>query len=262
MKVFLLGSGSSGNAALVEHEGHRIFVDAGIGPKRAALTLGSMGVDLLPRAADAIVITHEHDDHVAKLESLARALKAPVYLHRGLHVPRVRARFPFVATQVDDRYQVGPFSVRTMRVPHDVTQVALRIEAGRSALGWVTDMGHVPASLVAFFEGCHTVLLEANYDRAMLDAGPYPARLRSRVGGPLGHLDNEDSAELAARLEREGVERIVLGHLSAVNNTPERALRAVRRRAQKLLLDVIPHAGTAQFEVGSARRAVQLALFA
>jgi phosphoribosyl 1,2-cyclic phosphodiesterase len=262
VRVWVLGSGSSGNAALVESEGERLLIDAGIGPQRSVEILRKMGVDLFPKSVLGVVVTHEHEDHSAKLEPLVRALRAPAYLHDGIVAKRVRDRFPVVRVAPGAAFEVGPFRVTARTIPHDAPQVALRVESGGRAFGYLTDMGHVPPSLPFFFEGCQTVLLEANYDAEMLALGPYPPRLQGRVSGRFGHLDNRDTGRLVAVLERLGTERVKLAHLSATNNTPQRALDTVRARAAKMQLDVIPNRGTAAFEVAPGRRkGVQLSLF-
>lgn len=262
VRVYVLGSGSSGNSALVESEGERLFIDAGIGPKRSVEILRSLGVDLFPKGALGIVITHDHDDHVAKLEPMVRALRAPAFLHDGVAAPRVRSRFEVRRFDPSGSFHVGRFVVRTLPLPHDALQVAVRVEAGGTALAWVTDLGHVPPALPGFLEGCHTVFLEANYDLELLMSGPYPPRLRDRVAGPFGHLDNRDTAKLVAVLPRLGVERVVLGHLSAVNNSPERARQAVLARSPKLEVRVVDHGVPVAFDVPRpVRPGVQLALF-
>lgn len=262
MRVWVLGSGSSGNAALIESGGERVLVDAGIGPKRCVEILRGLGVDLFPKSVLGVVVTHEHEDHAAKLEPLVRALRAPAFLHDGVEAPRVRARFPVQRFLPNASFELGPFTVRARSVPHDAPQVALRFEAHGRALGWVTDLGHVPLGLAQFFEGCQTVLLEANYDAELLAFGPYPPRLQARVGGPFGHLDNEDTAKLAIALSRLGVERIKLAHLSEVNNSPQRALAAVKPRVPKVDVEVVPHGRPTAFDVAvPTRPGVQLSLF-
>lgn len=247
---------------MIESGGERLLIDAGIGPKRSVEILRSLGLDLFPRGVLGVVVTHEHEDHCAKLEPMVRALRAPAYLHDGVLAPRVRARFPVERFVANGAFQVGPFTVRSRSIPHDAPQVALRIEADGRALGWVTDLGHVPPGLATFLENCQTVFLEANYDAELLDWGPYPPRLKARVGGPFGHLDNEDTAKLVAVLTRLGVERVKLSHLSAVNNSPERALAAVRGRAPKMAVDVIPYAVPVSFDVPRpSAPGVQLGLF-
>ena len=262
VRVYVLGSGSSGNSALVESGDDRLFIDAGIGPKRSVEILRTLGADLFPKSALGVVVTHDHDDHSAKLEPMVRALRAPAFLHDGVPAPRVRQRFEVRRFDPTGAFQVGRFVVRALPLPHDAPQVALRVEAGGTALGWVTDLGHVPPALPGFLEGCHTVFLEANYDLELLMSGPYPPRLRDRVAGPFGHLDNRDTAKLVERLARLGVERVILGHLSAVNNSPERALGAVLGRAPKLEVRVVDHGVPVVFDVPRAARVgVQLALF-
>jgi phosphoribosyl 1,2-cyclic phosphodiesterase len=241
MRIWLLSSGSSGNAAVIEAAGGRLLVDAGIGPRVAATRMRQLGGDLFPRGVDAIIVTHQHGDHIAHLEPLARASRAPVYLHAGITAARARRRFdvrPYVA---GEPFQVGPFEVCAESVPHDAPQVALRIAVGGVAFGLATDLGHVPPGLAPFLGTCDEVLIEANYCPLMMRDGPYPPHLKQRVTGRFGHLANDDTAALAASLAGSRVHRLWLGHLSRVNNTPALALAAVAALAPELLIEVIHH---------------------
>ena len=260
MRIWLLSSGSSGNAAIVQAgpdiEGGagdgartgtgRLLIDAGLGPRALASRMRALGTDLFPRGVDGIVITHQHGDHIAHLEPLARALRAPIFLHEGISAPRVRARFDVRSYVAGKSFTVGAFEVASMPVPHDAPQVALRIGiAGTGArglrFGWVTDLGHVPEGLDRFLGASDEVLLEANYCPDMMRDGPYPPHLKRRVTGPLGHLANADAGLLAHALSRTRVRRLWLGHLSRVNNDPARALSVVRGFAPGLEVEVLPH---------------------
>jgi phosphoribosyl 1,2-cyclic phosphodiesterase len=241
MRVWLLGSGSSGNAAIVESSGGRLLVDAGMGPKKAADRMRALGGELFPRGVDGIVVTHDHGDHAAHLEPLARALRAPVFLHDGIPAERVRRRYDVRAYERGGSFRVGPFEVASFIIPHDAPQVALRVGAGGLRFGIATDLGHVPRGLDRFLGLSDEVLLEANYCPELLRDGPYPQSLKKRVTGGLGHLSNAEAAALAQALSPSRVRRLWLGHLSLVNNTSARALFEVREKAPLLETEVISH---------------------
>lgn len=249
VRAFVLATGSSGNAVLVEGGGARVLVDAGVGPKAIEVRLAALGADLLPRGVDAIVATHEHGDHFGQAEKLARALRAPLYLHDGIVAPRVRRRVPVRTFVPGEPFRVGPLEVTTARVPHDAPQVAVRLATEEHAFGIATDVGHVTHELVELLGGCDGAIVEANHCPELLAFGPYPPHLRARVGGHLGHLSNLECAELAARLSGSRVAKLWLGHLSRTNNTPERALEAVRARAPRLAVEVLPHGASSVLEV-------------
>ena len=231
----------------------RVLVDAGIGPKTAASRMHALGDDLFPRCFDAIGVIHHHGDHAAQLEPLARALRAPrrdhlgagerpmIWLHDGVDVPRVRHRFEIARYGAGSGFDVGPVRVETMLVPHDAPQVAIAVHGREHSVGIVTDLGQVQKPFIGFLGRCNTVLLEANYCPELLEHGPYPPNLKTRVRGPLGHLANDDAATLAAALRRESTTAVYLCHISRTNNDPARALRAVRARAGDLPVEVLPH---------------------
>jgi phosphoribosyl 1,2-cyclic phosphodiesterase len=241
MRVLVLGSGSTGNALLVEAAGTRLLVDAGFGPLAAARRLKHLGVDLFPRGVDGIVITHQHGDHMGRLEPLARALRAPIYFHRGIEARRIRNRFEVRDYEARTPFSVGALELRAVVAPHDAPQVVLRIEGGGRSFGVATDLGSITGQVTDLLATCDAALVEANHCAEMLWSGPYPQRLKQRIGSPLGHLANEQTAHLASRLVGSHLGRLFLGHLSRTNNTPERALAAVRAKAPRLGVDVIPH---------------------
>jgi phosphoribosyl 1,2-cyclic phosphodiesterase len=263
VRVFVLSSGSTGNVAVVEADGARVMIDAGLNPTAAATRMRTLGVDLFPRAVDALVVTHHHGDHFAHAEGLARATKAPVYLHDGVHAPRLRARFPVVRYAAYAPFRVGPFEILACPLPHDAPHVALRIAAGRCAVTFATDVGHVTRPLLDLVCDSDAAIVEANYCPELLAVGPYPPRLKGRVAGPLGHLSNHQTADLAARAVRTRLRALHLGHLSQRNNAPDRALDAVAVRVGGALeVDVLPHGGPRLIDVTPSSRVhvVQLSL--
>ena len=257
MRVWLRSSGSSGNLAIVEAEGHRLLIDAGVGPRGAVTRMRALGADLFASPVSGIFITHHHGDHMAQLEPLARALRAPAYMHRGIQADVVRRRMNVREYVPDRALHIGPFTIDALCIPHDAPQVAIAVSAGGRRFAVVTDLGHVPPGLAAMLADCDAALVEANHCRELLAIGPYPPRLRDRVAGNLGHLSNVQTAELARSLTGTRLARLYLGHISRANNTPERALETVRARAPGLDVEAIPNGVPCILDI--ARRPTQLA---
>jgi phosphoribosyl 1,2-cyclic phosphodiesterase len=264
VRVFVLGSGSSGNCFVVEAEGERLLLDAGMGPTRATERMRALGADLVTsRAPLGVFVSHEHGDHAAHAVPVARALRAPLHVHEGIPAPRARSRLEVRSYAPGRPVPLGPFLVEALPIPHDAAQVALRVSAAGRRFALATDVGHATRELRTFLAGCDLVFLESNYCPRLLESGPYPPRLKSRVAGPLGHLANDQAADLARSLEDTRVARLVLVHLSRTNNTPERALETVASRARRLPVEVLPHAEPRRFDVTSghwSKAAEQLGL--
>jgi phosphoribosyl 1,2-cyclic phosphodiesterase len=250
VRVFVLGSGSTGNCLVVEAEGERLVVEAGMGPMRAVERMRSLGADLVTaRAPLGLFVTHDHGDHASHALPIARALRAPLHAHEGIAAPRARSRLE-VRSYVPGRpVPLGPFVVETQPIPHDAPHVAIRVAAGGRRFGLATDLGHAPRDVRAFLAGCDLVFLEANYCPRLLEAGPYPLSLRRRVGGPLGHLGNEQAADVARSLEDTRVSRLVLVHLSRSNNEPRRALDVVSSKLRRLPVEALPHGEPRLYDV-------------
>jgi phosphoribosyl 1,2-cyclic phosphodiesterase len=264
LRIFVLGTGSSGNGFVVEADGgERLLIDAGIGPNRAIERMRGLGAELVRGRASpspaGIFVTHDHGDHASHALPLARALRAPIFAHAPLCRTSLRVEVrSYVPGRVLD---LGPFSVEALPVPHDAPHVALRVEAGGYRIAIATDVGHARRDLRAFLAACDLVFLESNYCPRLLDAGPYPPSLKRRVGGPLGHLANEQAAEVAAGLEDTRVSRLVLVHVSRTNNTPERAQGVVGARLRRLPVEALAQGESRLYEVeGRRRRAEQLLL--
>ena len=268
MRVFVLGTGSSGNALLVvAADGTKVLVDAGVGPRKTEARLERLGVRFSERAGDridGIIATHEHGDHFGEIASLARAFKAPIWMHRRIdsdYAGRVRGRFDVQTYEPGRPFRVGSLVIEAEHIPHDAPQVAVRVaeDDGGPAVGVATDVGRITNGLVGLLAQCDAALVEANHCAEMLAFGPYPDRLKKRVSGGLGHLNNDETAELARRLEGTRLTRLWLGHLSKANNTPERALEVVAGRAKRLDVEVLPHGHVCALDV-RRKRPAQLAL--
>jgi phosphoribosyl 1,2-cyclic phosphodiesterase len=218
VRVTILGSGSSGNATLLEaDDGRALLIDAGLGPRAIKQRFQAATGRALP-ALEGLLLTHAHSDHASHADALARSLQLPLYMtqatRRGLHLSgEARCRIFGPKTPFD----VGPFEVHPWPVPHDAPQVALVIEHAGLLLGLLTDAGHVPDGLRQHLRGCQVLLCESNHDPEMLARGPYPPEIQARVGGERGHLSN---AQAAALLGEIAPEIAVLMHLSRKNNRP------------------------------------------
>jgi phosphoribosyl 1,2-cyclic phosphodiesterase len=223
VKFCVLASGSSGNAAFLATDKTRILVDAGLSMKELGKRLASIGEDL--ENIDAILVTHEHTDHVSGLPVLARnrKIRAAIYMTRltapvidwGESPPRLE-RF-----QAGARLRIGDIDVASFGIPHDaIDPVGFAFEARGVRIGVVTDLGYIPESIKFHLRRTDLLLLEANHDLDMLKVGPYPWSVKQRVMSRVGHLSNHVMAEFLAEDLDSSTHNLVLGHLSEQNNHP------------------------------------------
>ena len=232
MVVISLQSGSNGNSLYVESGGVRLLFDAGISGRRAAERLAAHGRDI--RGADALIISHDHADHVSCAGVYHRMFGAPLVVS-GPTLRAARAKYELRRLS-DVRHFVpgealcfGHVRVETFATPHDGADgAAFVVDDGACRLAVLTDLGHVFDDLKAAIASADGVFLESNYDPGMLERGPYPAVLKRRIAGDGGHLSNDEAAELLARSASSKLRWVCLAHLSQENNTPDRAL-AVHR---------------------------------
>lgn len=220
---YSLASGSSGNCGLLALGGQYLLIDLGVSVRRLKSTL--RGLNLAVEDLSAVVLTHEHIDHIKGLATFVKHYDIPVYASCGT-AEAVLTKHPAARAQLRPFYsgasfQIESVCVRSFPTPHDAADsVGYIFEANGIRLGFATDLGFVPSPVREALTGCPTVVLESNHDIYMLETGPYPYPLKQRVGGPRGHLSNPDCASLAAALVRNGTRRLILAHLSEKNNTP------------------------------------------
>jgi phosphoribosyl 1,2-cyclic phosphodiesterase len=222
-----LGSGSRGNALLVEEGGTTVLVDCGFSMREATRRLRRLGVE--PGDLSAILVTHEHGDHAQGVAPLSRRYRIPVWMTAGTrHGCRDADCFAVHTLRAETVLEIGDLQVHPYTVPHDAREPCQFVFSdGARRLGVLTDAGRPTAHLREMLHGCDGLLIECNHDTGMLADGPYPAALKARVGGPYGHLSNGQAAELLGGLRLPGLRHVVAMHLSEQNNTPALAAAAL-----------------------------------
>jgi phosphoribosyl 1,2-cyclic phosphodiesterase len=223
-----LGSGSRGNALLVEAGNTRVLIDAGFGPREMSRRLARL--DLAGDDVDAVLVTHEHSDHIGGAFACARRFGWAVLLTHGTlaasHGDGGHKQTAIIDSH--EAFSVGDICLHPFPVPHDAREpVQFVLTDGARRLGVLTDAGHVTAHMVAMLDGCDALVLECNHDARMLAEGSYPPALKRRIGGPWGHLDNAAAAALLSAVNRSILRHVVAAHLSAENNSPALAQAAL-----------------------------------
>lgn len=228
MRFASLGSGSRGNALLVEAGNTCLLVDAGFGPREMSRRLERLG--LTADAVDAVLVTHEHSDHIGGVFACARRFGWAVLLTHGTLAACADTGADTRITIIDshESASVGDICVHPFPVPHDAREpVQFTLADGARRLGVLTDAGHVTPHMVAMLEACDALVLECNHDTAMLEQGRYPQALKRRIGGPWGHLDNAAAASLLSQIGAEKLQHVIAAHLSEENNSPALAQAAL-----------------------------------
>lgn len=232
MRFTSLGSGSSGNGLVVESGRTRVLMDCGFGLAETKERLERAG--LKPSDISAIVVTHEHDDHMGGVARFALRYAIPVYLTRGT-AQWLPEDFPAVLVRLIDShtpFAIDAISIDPIPVPHDAREpVQYVFSDGAARLGVVTDLGTVTQHVVEKLSGCEALVIECNHDLDMLMTGSYPDSLKRRVAGRFGHLSNADAGHLVALLDRSRMRHLIAAHLSQQNNTPALAVEALARAA-------------------------------
>lgn len=232
MRFASLGSGSKGNATLVEYQQTCLLVDCGfsaVETERRLSTLGKKASDI-----DAILVTHEHSDHIKGVGVLARKHELPVYLTAGTHRNSKKvdgAELEMI--NVHQSFDIGGIEILPVPVPHDAMEPSQFIfSAEGRQLGLLTDLGNVSAHVASEYRSCDALLLECNHDLDLLARGPYPSSLKRRVGGAWGHLNNRQAAEFLRSGGLESLKQLVVAHISDTNNTIECVKEALAEAIQ------------------------------
>jgi phosphoribosyl 1,2-cyclic phosphodiesterase len=238
VSVSLLASGSRGNSALVTSSRTRILVDAGLSCRETFKRIKAVGDE--PHTLSAILITHEHSDHVYGLLTLARKLEIPVFMTAATHQAWSRSmrdqngEAPELARleifSAGHSFHIGDIQVAPFTIPHDAADpVGMTFRAEGVKVAFATDLGYLPPNVCDYLRGCDVLAVESNHDLEMLRAGPYPWSVKQRVASRVGHLSNEALAEFFAGDYDGGAAYVVLAHLSEQNNHPQLARGAAEK---------------------------------
>jgi phosphoribosyl 1,2-cyclic phosphodiesterase len=245
MRFCSLGSGSDGNALLISSgtgvNASHLMLDCGFGLKEAGRRLSRHGVE--PHQLSGIVVTHEHSDHISGVFKLARHCSVPVWLTHGTFDGAARDEMIGVDIRIcrdSEPFAIGDLELTPYTVPHDAREpVQYLASDGHRKLGVLTDVGHSTPHLLAALGGCDALLLEFNHDSEMLARSAYPAWLKARIAGPLGHLSNAAAAEILDALDKRRLRTLVAAHLSQKNNTGQLALESIAGVIGREGIDVV-----------------------
>lgn len=234
MRICSIASGSSGNCIYVGNGKHHILIDAGVSRKRIVDGLSSIGV--APEMLDAIFVTHEHSDHISGIPMMVKMFGIPVFATGGTldeicHKDKrgVIDKGGLYQLYADEPVVVGDFHITPFSMSHDAAEpVCYTVESGGKKFGMATDLGEFDQYIIDHLAGSNLLLLEANHDISMLEAGKYPYPLKCRILGERGHLSNEASGRLLCQLLHDKLRHVFLAHLSQENNYPQLAYEAVK----------------------------------
>lgn len=231
MRFASLGSGSKGNATLVQAGETVVMVDCGFSIRETTRRLLRFG--LTPHQLDAILVTHEHSDHCSGVAALSRKFNIPVYMTHGTQSSgRCDNCFRTLNFTFSQNFTVGALEVEAVAIPHDAKEPSqYRFFCNGKSLGVLTDLGSVTPHVVERYRGCDALMLELNHDQELLRSGAYPHNLKRRVGGDWGHLNNAQAASLLEEIDHSGLRHLVVAHISENNNT--------RKLAEQALLGVL-----------------------
>jgi phosphoribosyl 1,2-cyclic phosphodiesterase len=229
MRFASIGSGSEGNGLIVEAGATRVLIDCGFGVKDTTARLQRLGVE--PESLTAILVTHEHNDHVGGVPAFGARYEIPVWLTFGT-LEIVGERFAemeqIYGFDSHDRFAIGDLEIRPFPVPHDAREpVQFVVTDGMFRVGIVTDLGTTTRYVEASLSGCDALVLECNHDPDLLEQSDYPTSLKQRISGRFGHLPNDGAAAIIRAIDTSRLQHLIAAHLSRQNNTPTMARAAL-----------------------------------
>lgn len=230
MRISVLASGSEGNACYVETAQTRVLVDAGLSCRELIKRLEL--VEVKPETLDALVVTHEHTDHVKGAGPLARLLDIPVYMNNATlrRSMRILGNLSCPMTiHTGQSITINDLVIETFTKCHDaVDPMGLILSSDGARLGLITDLGRSSTVVEDRLRGCHALIMEFNHDQNMLEDGPYPWEVKKRIRGPEGHLSNHQAGELLGAVAHKDLQLVIMAHLSRVNNDELRAFKEAK----------------------------------
>lgn len=230
-KFCSLYSGSTGNSLFVQSDSTKILIDAGESCKKIEEGLSNINVDA--DDLDAILVTHEHSDHIKGLGTLSKKHNIPVYANNGTWNSMNDQKNKICSENIkifntNESFKIGNFIISPFSIPHDATDpCGFNICNGNTKISIATDLGHVTDDIIYHLKQSDFILLESNYDSEILKCSSYPYSLKRRIAGPIGHLSNDMAGKLISYLMQYGLKSAMLGHLSKENNFPELAYKTV-----------------------------------
>lgn len=231
LKLCSLYSGSTGNSLYVQSDNTKILVDAGVSGKKIVEALESINV--LPEELDAILVSHEHTDHIKSVGTLSKKFNIPVYANNGTwnSMPSEQAKITSnnqYKFKTSEDFEIGDLRIHSFKTPHDAAEsCGFSILNSNTKLSIATDLGHITKEIMNSLEDSSFIMLESNYEPEVLRACSYPYSLKTRISGPNGHLSNYDAGNVITTLMHSGLKDVMLGHLSKESNFPELAYRTV-----------------------------------
>lgn len=230
-KICTLFSGSSGNSTFISNKDTKILIDAGGTCKSICEKLSCINEDI--KNIKAILLTHEHTDHIKALKVLTKRFKIPVFARKEILEFLADKELVHNETQlfdIENNFVLGDFNIHTFQTNHDsLSSIGYVLECGDNGkIGYATDLGVYSEEVKTALTGCKTVVLESNYDEAMLSCGSYPYVLKRRIMSNNGHLSNSDCANAAKELAQNGTEHFILAHISGENNYPDLAFQTTK----------------------------------
>ena len=248
MKVCLLASGSGGNSTYIQNGASSVLIDAGLTGKQIEERLQSFGVD--PASLQAILVSHEHSDHIKGVGVMARRYGVPVWMTQGTldaSKKTFRGTERIRVFENDEAFSIGDLSFQPFQLPHDAADpVNFSVTDGHAELAVATDMGVGTQLVYQRMRRSDMVIIETNYDYQLLMDGPYPWGLKERINGRHGHLSNEGAAQALCHLAKDGLQQAVLAHLSDKNNRPDLARQACEQ--------MLHHQGIRHFSMSVAEQ--------
>jgi len=254
LAVCILASGSRGNATFVSSGSTSILIDAGLSGIEIERRLKSKG--LSPKNLDAILVSHEHTDHIQGVGILSRRFNLPVYINsktQGAAFPQIGKVHDVKNFACGSTFLINDLAIHPFSISHDAEDpVGFTLNQNGTTIGIATDLGIVTAMVKEHLKGCDLLILEANHDEDMLINGPYPWSVKQRVKSRTGHLSNAASKQLLNEIQHDRLKHVILAHLSETNNTPQKAVDEVGKALNRnnVQLDVaVQHECSALFRI-------------
>lgn len=254
LQFSLLGSGSSGNAILLRSAGAKILIDNGLSFKQLSLRAAAVGVPL--EDLSAVIVTHEHGDHVQGLGVLTRRMQVPVYMTRGTYEnlpPSIGVLKEIEFFEAGEGLAIGDMAIQSFSVSHDAADpVGFTVQSAGARFGLATDLGHVSHLVRNRLAGAHALVIESNHCPELLRKGHYPPKIQQRIRGRHGHLSNEDMCSLLHSLLHDALQHVILVHISENNNSLElvdQRVRGVLKQHRAEVFMATQDAPTPLFEV-------------